>query len=68
MNEVDRLIEFIKDNEYNINKLSTGEQIAVAFVFNRMDWLPNGYSHPLEALDRLGEKWLQKLLDHCRNN
>lgn len=35
---------------------STGEVIAAAFVLNRMELLPNGYS-ALEAWQRLDEPW-----------
>ena len=35
---------------------STGEQIAAAFVLNRMEFLPSGYS-VIEAWDYLGPKW-----------
>ena len=34
-----------------------GEQIAAAFVLNRMDYLPATYSDAVEAWDRLGEEW-----------
>ncbi len=36
---------------------STGEQIAAAFVLNRMDYLPASYPDTLEAWDRLGQQW-----------
>ena len=36
---------------------STGEQIAAAFVMNRMEWLPANYKDVVEAWDRLGESW-----------
>ena len=38
---------------------STGEQIAAAFVMNRMEWLPANYKDVVEAWDRLGEQWQQ---------
>jgi hypothetical protein len=34
---------------------STGEQIAAAFVMNRMEWLPANYKDVVEAWDRLGD-------------
>ena len=34
---------------------STGEQIAAAFVLNRMEYLPEGYSDVIEAWERLGD-------------
>lgn len=36
---------------------STGERIAAAFVLNRMELLPDGYSDVVEAWDRLGDEW-----------
>ena len=35
---------------------STGEQIAAAFVLNRMDYLPGGYTEVVDAWDHL-ENW-----------
>ncbi len=38
-------------------RASTSEQIAAAFVLNRMDCLPPIYSDVIEAWDRLGGQW-----------
>ena len=38
---------------------STSEQIAAAFVLNRMEWLPGCYCDAVEAWDRLGDTWQQ---------
>jgi len=35
---------------------STGEVIAAAFVMDRMDWLPEGYT-VIEAWERLDSRW-----------
>lgn len=35
---------------------STGEVIAAAFVMDRMDWLPEGYT-VIEAWERLDDRW-----------
>ncbi len=35
---------------------STSEMIAAAFVLNRMEFIPHGYS-VIEAWERLGEEW-----------
>lgn len=35
---------------------STGEVIAAAFVLNRMEFIPHGYS-VIEAWERLDEQW-----------
>lgn len=37
--------------------LSAGEAIAGALLNNRMDWLPSSYSHPIDAVERLGPTW-----------
>ena len=34
---------------------STGEQIAAAFVLNRVEYLPHGYEDMVEAWDRLDD-------------
>lgn len=34
---------------------STGEQIAAAFVLNRMDYLPSNYRNVVEAWERLDD-------------
>lgn len=36
---------------------STGEQIAAAFVLNRMEFLPASYQDAVEAWDRLDDTW-----------
>ena len=36
---------------------STGERIAAAFVLNRPDYLPDGYTDLVDAWDRLDDKW-----------
>lgn len=36
---------------------STSEMIAAAFVLNRQDLLPDGYSDMIEAWHRLGSEW-----------
>ena len=38
-------------------RASTSEQIAAAFVINRMDYLPPIYQDVIEAWDRLGGQW-----------
>lgn len=65
MNGVERVVERIQAGE-DVSVMSCGEQIAAAFVFNRMDWLPTGYEHPLDALDRLGANWLQMVIEYHR--
>jgi hypothetical protein len=66
MNAIIRIVERINGGE-SVGALSTGEQIAAAFLFNRMDWLPEAYKHPLDAIDRLGDNWLQMCLSFHKN-
>ena len=44
-------------NQTGTTAASTGEQIAAAFVLNRMDYLPDDYSDVIEAWDYLGKHW-----------
>lgn len=67
MNEIGRLVAMIEEDESNIGVLSCGERIAVALLFNRLDWLPEGYKHPLDAVSRLGDNWLYMVTDYHRN-
>lgn len=52
----------------SVGVLSIGEQIAAALIFNRLDWLPDPYKHPLDALDRLGANWLGMVLEYHRSH
>lgn len=45
---------------------STGEQIAAAFVLNRMEFLPVGYTSVIEAWDRL-DTWQRHVRNIQRN-
>jgi hypothetical protein len=45
---------------------STGEAIAIALVLNRADLLPDGYTHVLHAVDRLGDEWLKAAIEVAR--
>lgn len=46
------------DGEDTWHVLSTSEQLAVAMIFNRFDWLTKaGYSMP-EAVRRIGPEWM----------
>ena len=48
-------------DERAIGVLSTGEQIAVAFILDRSDLFPHGYSM-LDAVSRLGPEWAEAAL------
>ena len=63
MNQIDRIVERLTDGEER-GALSTSELIAIALVWNRMDWLPEPYTHPLAAIDRLGVDWLRMCIDY----
>lgn len=52
-----RMVDRVEQDPRRIGVLSTGEQIAVALVLNRTDLLPDGYTHVLDAIDRLGWDW-----------
>jgi len=56
-----RLVGSVKADETSFGPLSTGEKIAVALVMDRTDWLRD-YGTILQAVDRLGEKWLDAAL------
>jgi hypothetical protein len=71
MNEIERIVERLSGSETAENRIgamSCGEQIAAAFLFNRMDWLPSSYEHPLDALDCLGAHWLSMVLEYHRHH
>lgn len=48
-------------HERVIGLLSIGEQVAVAFVLDRADLFPRGYTM-LDAVERLGPEWIQAAL------
>ena len=54
--EIDKIID-VANNLATTGETSasTGEQIAAAFVMNRMEWLPANYKDVVEAWDRLGD-------------
>lgn len=54
-----RLVAAVEHDEPHIGVLSTGEAIAVALVLDRPDLLPGSYRRILDAVDRLGDDWLQ---------
>ena len=72
-NGVETVAERIEAGE-SPGKMSCGEQIAAALLYNRPDWLPSAYTHPLDAIDRLGSTWLGMALElhrdgvACREN
>ena len=41
---------------------STGEIIAAAFVLNKPEYLPQGYTDMVDAWERLGGKWQQHVI------
>lgn len=57
--QIRELVAAVEHDEPHIGVLSTGEAIAVALVLDRPDLLPSSYRRILNAVDRLGEDWLQ---------
>ena len=47
---IDRIIDMVECDE--LSTLSTGEQIIAALLYNRLDWLPEGYDHVLSVANR----------------
>ena len=68
MNEIERIAAMIEADEENIGVLSCGESIAAALLFNRLDWLPSAYKHPLDAIKRLGPTWLEMVMDYHQDH
>jgi hypothetical protein len=57
-NPLQKIIDVASElNRTGTAAASTGEKIAAAFVLNRMDYLPDGYSDIIEAWDFLGVQW-----------
>lgn len=55
---IKQMVRMVVKEEGQRGVLSTGEQIAVALVLDRKDWLAEtGYRRMLEAVDRLGPEW-----------
>jgi hypothetical protein len=67
MNAVERIAERINAGE-RPGCMSCGEQIAAALIFNRPEWLPLAYKHPLDAIDRLGENWFQMVMEYHKSH
>ncbi len=57
-NPLQKIIDVASElNRTGTAAASTAEQIAAAFVLNRMEYLPDGYSDIIEAWDFLGVQW-----------
>ena len=59
-------VRMVADDEASFGVLSTGEQIAVAFVLDRFD-LIGWWGTMLDGVDRLGSEWLRAALYVQRN-
>jgi hypothetical protein len=60
--EIERIITAANDlATYGTSQASTGEQIAAAFVLNRLEFLPPEYRDAVEAWDRLGPHWQEQV-------
>jgi hypothetical protein len=67
---VRRIADLVQQCEGNLRSIgvrSTGEAIAIALVLNRVDLLPDGYTHVLHAVDRLGDDWLKAAIEVARS-
>lgn len=42
---------------------STAERIAGALLNGRIDWLPERYDHPVDAIIRLGPEWMDAVCE-----
>ena len=65
MSEIEEIVKLARAVESNpdyVGVLSTGERIVVALLFNRIDWLPEGYTNVLDGIARLGETWFVAVL------
>jgi len=56
------LAQQAESNPASVGVLSSGERIIVAFLHNKMDWLPAHAAHPLDALDSLSVDWRAALM------
>jgi hypothetical protein len=52
-----RMVEQVEKDEANRNAFSIGEQIAIALVLDRADWLKELGWTILGAIDGLGGQW-----------
>ena len=58
MNEIEKIIDVANSLLHTQRTgASTGEHIAAAFVLNRQDYLPHGYTDMVDAWDRLDQEW-----------
>jgi hypothetical protein len=56
------LAERYERNPDSIGRMSVSEVIAVAFMVEDLDLLPNSHKSMMEALDRLGADWREGLV------
>jgi hypothetical protein len=61
------LTRAVSRDEQSFGVLSTGEQIAVALVLNKPEWLKKLHWTMLAAVDRLGDEWFRAALDVQRD-
>jgi hypothetical protein len=51
------LVRRVQQDESELGVLSTSEQLAVAIILNRPDWLAEWRYTLAQAIDRIGVKW-----------
>lgn len=66
VDQIRHKVQTVEDDESYFGVLSTGEKIAVALVLDRYD-LVKSYGTMLQAVDRLGQDWLEAALYVQRN-
>jgi hypothetical protein len=60
------LVERYERDHASIGPMSTTERIAVALFVEHVDLLPHDYRSLMPALDRLGAKWREGLVEAWR--
>jgi len=58
-----RLVQLATSDPDNLRLLSPRDACAVALLLNRLDQLPEPYSHPLAAFELLGPSGRDMVLD-----
>ena len=66
--QIEEIVARIEADKSAIGRMSCGETIAAAFLFNRMDLLPEMYMHPAAALARLGSNWADMVAEYNREH
>ena len=60
------LVPQCEGNERPLECAPPARRSRIALVLNRADLLPDGYTHVLHAVDRLGDEWLKAAIEVAR--